>query len=98
LLLLYFPSFEQPGITIEDPVNAAQNNDLDKLCRCIDEEIARNPEFYKRGRTSSTPALQIACQAAARYNHTAALRVLLDKGRGVDAGMTITQAYLGDAN
>jgi hypothetical protein len=69
---------EQPDITVGDVVIAAQTNDLDKLRRCIDLELADNRKNVSR------PTLQAACHAAARHNHPAALHMLLDSGCIID--------------
>lgn len=74
---------------MEDIVSAAQTNDLDKLRQFLDLERAQNPQL-EDGINKSTKAMQAACHAAARYNHPAALDLLLDSGCWIDHSKHIT--------
>jgi len=65
---------------MDDLVSAAQTNDLDRLRRLLKTEKANNPWLGKDSASQSTSAMQAACDAAARYNHPAALNLLLDSG------------------
>jgi len=66
--------------TMEDLVSAAQANNLDTLRGLLDLEKAQNPLLGESSANQSTTAMQEACHAAARYNHPAALDLLLDSG------------------
>jgi hypothetical protein len=76
-------NMEKPSVDMEEIVFAAQTNDLDKLRRCIDQELAQAP-IPAKGMPESTKPMQAACAAAAHYNHTAAVDLLLDSGCWVD--------------
>ena len=69
---------------MEDPVSAAQTNNLDSLRGLLDLEKAQNPQLSESSVSHSTKAMQEACHAAARYNHPAALDLLLDSGCWID--------------
>jgi len=66
-------------------VVAARDNDVDNLHRLIDLEMVKHVTELDSANTS-TKAMQDACHEAARYNHTAALEVLLDAGCWIDPG------------
>jgi hypothetical protein len=66
---------------MEDVVEAAQNNNLDKLRRYIKLELAAHPSLRKN---ASSKILQAGCHAAALYNHPMALDLLLDSGCWID--------------
>ncbi|KIN03104.1 hypothetical protein OIDMADRAFT_178813 [Oidiodendron maius Zn] len=68
---------------MEELVNAAETNDLDKLRHYLDLERAQNPQLSKE-MYKSTAAMRAACHAAARNNHPAALDILLDSGCWID--------------
>jgi hypothetical protein len=64
---------------MEEVVIAAQTNDPVTLRRCIEivQKQAENPDLHKR---APTPGFQAACHAAAFWNHSEALQLLLDGG------------------
>ena len=71
---------------MEDLVRTAQTNDLAKLHRCLDLERAENTNIGENGTPKSTMAMQATCHTAARYNHPAALDLLLDSSYWIDRG------------
>jgi hypothetical protein len=66
-------------------VVAAQNNDVENLRRLVDLEKAQHAAELDSV-NKSTQVMQDACHEAARYNHAAALKLLLDAGCWIDIG------------